>query len=97
MAQESWSDYTKALGSAFGLDEESEYLPESMKILKSHMEEALKFGGERYDTVESPESDSYRHVMGMRKSALEAEAGEIPSGKDMHYLDIPAFLRRQAD
>ena len=71
------SEYRKAIGSVLGLDEDSEYLPESMKLLKSHMEGALQEGGSRYDSVRSPESDQYRHVMGMRRSALDPEVGGI--------------------
>lgn len=33
----------------------------------------------------------------MRKSGSESETSAAPSEKDMQYLDIPAFLRRQAD
>ena len=33
----------------------------------------------------------------MRNRVIEGGADEIPEGKDLEYLDIPAFLRRQAD
>ena len=34
----------------------------------------------------------------IRNAAMDMpEGGELPEGKDLEYLDIPAFLRRQAD
>lgn len=33
----------------------------------------------------------------MRNRVIEGGADEIPEGKDLEYLDVPAFLRRQAD
>ena len=33
----------------------------------------------------------------MRKSQKEADTADLPMAKDLQYLDIPAFLRRQAD
>ena len=33
----------------------------------------------------------------MRKNGGEGDSGGAPTAKDMQYLDIPAFLRRQAD
>ena len=33
----------------------------------------------------------------MRNRVIEGGGTEVPEGKDLEYLDIPAFLRRQAD
>ncbi|MFT7686995.1 MAG: cell division protein FtsZ [Candidatus Azotimanducaceae bacterium] len=33
----------------------------------------------------------------MRQNGVEGDSGSAPTAKDMQYLDIPAFLRRQAD
>ena len=33
----------------------------------------------------------------MRKARIEGDTSELQESKDMEYLDIPAFLRRQAD
>ena len=63
-----------ALGVA-RLDEDSEYLPRSMSGLKGQMETALSSGADRYGTSKSPESDRYRHVIGMRNAALDPEVG----------------------
>ena len=33
----------------------------------------------------------------MRKAEAEGSSADLDSPKDMQYLDVPAFLRRQAD
>lgn len=59
------------------LDENSEYLPESLVSLKRNMESALSSGNDRYGVSDSPESDRFRHMIGMRNSALDPEVGPL--------------------
>lgn len=59
------------------IDEDNEYLPDSFLALKKHMEGALSGGKDRYGVSDSPESDRFRHMMGMRNSALDPEVGPL--------------------
>jgi hypothetical protein len=59
------------------IDEDNEYLPDSLLSLKKHMEGALAGGKDRYGVSDSPESDRFRHMMGMRNSALDPEVGPL--------------------
>lgn len=64
---------------SFLLDENSEYLPDSLISLKKNMESALSGGKNRYGVSDSPESDRFRHMMGMRNSAIDPGVGPLMS------------------
>jgi len=70
-----WGDYLNMAKSIFSLDEESPYLPESLTATRDYMEKSLLEGGEMYGDTASPEADRFRHVMGMRRSAMDPNVG----------------------
>ena len=70
-------NYIDTLMALIQMDEESQYLPQSSAILREHMQEALEAGKTRFGTTSSPESDRYRHIVGMREAALDPEVGGI--------------------
>ena len=76
MADESgWRKYINAATGVLSLDEDNPYLPSSAKGAKAHMQDALEEGGEMYGDTSSPEADRFRHVVGMRRSAMDPNVG----------------------
>jgi len=57
------------------VNEDNESLPDSLLALKKHMKGALAGGKGRYGVSDSPESDRFRHMVGMRNAALDPEVG----------------------
>ena len=72
---DSWRKYLDLVKNVLTMEEESAFLPSSAKGLKSHMEQALAEGGKKYGDTSDPEADRFRHVMGMRRAAMDPDVG----------------------
>lgn len=76
MADEGWAEYLRSLQGVAALDEDSVAKRMSFaRLLRDHMNSSLAGGEERYGTTVSPESDRYRHLIGMREATLDPEVG----------------------
>ena len=74
---ETWTDYLRSLRDMISLDEEGENLPEFAAGTKRYMRSALDEGRGLYGESASPEADRYRHIMGMRRAAMDPEIGGL--------------------